>query len=605
MLLIKVLVGMAIIAMHLELNAAPAIYAENIQTRSPVNAQLIWLADPIGSFNVAQVMAFHESHWFGNKEDRRHNFGQQSAVFWLKTRIVQSAENTHPLHLQIIYPHHDYLDVYFVRNNKLLEHYETGDRRPHASRPLPSHDFVFPVPSGDSVDVYIRVKSDGVLQLRTFLMPKEELRDHAKFFFFLNGIYFGAALIMLLYNAFIYSTIRDQSYLYYLAYISASVFLQATLSGLAFQYLWPDHPAINDIAVILAAAFLTATAIGFVIKFIGLSRATTPRDFTWLIMLAASFILILGMNIFISYSIALKATFIVVTLAVCSGFYLGLKYWLKGVMAARYFALAWFVYLLFIAMYLLQSNQIIEPNFLSDNAFSLGSLIELAILSLAFADKLNEEKELRVKAQDDLLNITIRMNEELDTEVQARTEELEKANQRLKELSVTDSLTKLKNRYYFDQALKREIRRCAREKWPFAVIMLDVDHFKQLNDNYGHIFGDFCLAKAAELVQSVIQRPSDTIARYGGEEFAILLPNTTLDGAVKLAEKVREQFKETPFDDGNNNVYLTVSMGVSGTRPNPETVYKCLSILDLADQCLYKAKQTGRDRVVAERFTED
>ncbi len=605
MLKIRVSIGVLLLLLHLDLCASTSINAYDIQSRTPINAHIAWLADPLGNFSLSQVTGFHESHWFTNDEEKRHNFGQQSATFWLRTTLVNADFTGVPLLLQIIYPHHDYLDVYFVSEDQITTQYFTGDNRHHNTRPLPTHDFVFPVPSNSRVDVYIRVQSESVLQLRTFLMPAEALQEHTRQFYFLNGIYFGAALIMLIYNAFIYLTIRDQSYLYYLAYICASAFLQATLSGLAFQYIWPGLPAFNDVAVLLAAALLTATAIGFVITFIGLSRATTPRDVTWLLLLATSFIPILCASIFISYSLALKATFIVVTMAICTGFYLGVKYWLKGVMAARYFALAWFVYLFFIALFLLQTNQYLEPSFLSDNAFSLGSLIELAILSLAFADKLNEERELRVKAQDDLLNITIRMNEELDTEVQSRTAELEAANQRLKELSVTDALTQLKNRYYFDQALKREMRRCARERWPFAVIMLDIDHFKQLNDTYGHLFGDFCLTKAAALVKSVIQRPSDTIARYGGEEFAILLPNTTLDGAMKLAEKIREQFKEVPFDDGNQSTYLTVSMGVSGTRPTPSTAYKSLSILDLADQCLYKAKQNGRDRVVAESFIEE
>ncbi len=585
------------------LSAQANLNVANLEERIPVNPHLQWMVDPQALFTIQKLQAIHESHWFDDTEQAQLSFGQYNAPIWFRLSVEGLTHSQSEHLLQLTYPHLDYLDVYVVSDGKVINQYATGDLRPHNSRPLATTDFVFPLPQRENLTVFIRIASEGVLDVRTFLLPADQLVTQTRHFFFLNGIYFGAALIMLIYNAFIYFTIRDQSYLYYLGYIGASAILQATLSGLSFQYLWPGLAEFNALAILLAAALLTSCAIGFIITFIGLSKATTPIDFIWLMLIAVSFLPILLSYFLISYSFALKATFIVVMFAVFSGFYLGSKYWVKGVKAARYFASAWFIYLLFIAMYLMQSNQIIEPNFLSDNAFSIGSLVELSLLSLAFADKLNEERELRVKAQDDLLNLTIRMNEELDSQVQARTIELENANARLKELSVTDGLTQLKNRFYFDQALKREMRRCVREQWPFSVIMLDIDHFKRLNDEHGHLFGDFCLSRAAQLVQSVIRRPSDTLARYGGEEFAILLPNTNLDGAVSLAEKIREHFKETEFRDSGISQYLTVSLGVSSARPTPETAESSLAILDLADQCLYKAKQQGRDQVVAKQYS--
>jgi len=133
--------------------------------------------------------------------------------------------------------------------------------------------------------------------------------------------------------------------------------------------------------------------------------------------------------------------------------------------------------------------------------------------------------------------------------------------------------------------------------------MIDIDHFKKLNDNHGHLFGDFCLFRSAQLIQSVIRRPSDTVARYGGEEIAVLLPNTPLDGAVRLAEKIREQFRETEFVDSNIHAYLTISQGVSCCEPSPKMHGKELALLEQADQCLYKAKQNGRDQVIGQKLS--
>ena len=95
-----------------------------------------------------------------------------------------------------------------------------------------------------------------------------------------------------------------------------------------------------------------------------------------------------------------------------------------------------------------------------------------------------------------------------------------------------------------------------------------------------------------------MHRPSDTVARYGGEEIAIILPNTTLDGAIRLAEKIRESFRETEFNDENISKFITVSLGVSSGSPTPDNVCNALNLLDIADQCLYKAKENGRDQVV-------
>ncbi len=552
---------------------------------------------------IESIRELPEDKWQLNLSGKQ-NFGQSGRPVWF--RLLLSTKTSRDIYyLQLRYPHLDYIDAYIFANGKEVARYRTGDKRSFDRRPVRSPHFVFPIELGNDItEVYFRIKTQGVMKVPFEISDAEELDYSSKAFSFFTGLYFGAILIMLIYNSFIYFTVKDKSYLFYLVYIVASALLQLTLTGLSFQYLWPQIPEINEFAVILSATLLTVSAIGFIVRYMGLDIITTPADYIWMNLLVGGFILVLLSNIFISYNVALKATYTLVSLAVLTGFYIGVKYWLKGMKSARFFAWAWFSYLLFISMYILESSQIISPNLFSTNAFSLGSLVELSLLSLAFADKLNEEKELRVKAQDDLLNVQIRMNEDLDSLVKDRTLELEEANERLKALSVTDGLTQLKNRYYFDQSFRREYKRAAREHWPFSVMMIDIDHFKQLNDTHGHLFGDFCLKRAAELISAIIRRPSDTVARYGGEEFAVLLPNTHLDGALRLAEKIREQFKEIEMSDGGIHLYLTVSIGVSSTMPSPGSLEYRTSLLDLADQCLYKAKQNGRDQVIGEALNE-
>lgn len=124
-------------------------------------------------------------------------------------------------------------------------------------------------------------------------------------------------------------------------------------------------------------------------------------------------------------------------------------------------------------------------------------------------------------------------------ELQSAQQELERMNEELKKLSLTDALTSVPNRRYFDESMEREFSRAQRDQHEISVIMIDIDNFKKYNDSYGHLEGDSCLQLVAKAMSDAVKRPTDTIARYGGEEFSILLPETPLEGAKEVAEVVR------------------------------------------------------------------
>ena len=557
-----------------------------------------------GSFSatIQDMLSIDQQKWTKNTEHIKH-FPETNAPYWFKFKLKKQKYHIDQQYfLKLDYPHHDKVSVFFFNDKKLLKQVNTGDHLSFKSRKTDLPTFVFSIPDNhEELDVYLTIQSEGVLQLPLSIISQNQLSKENISFSLFSGVYFGAILIMFFYNSFVYLTVKDNVYLYYLLYLSSCALIQLVLSGLAFQHLWPSYPIINYHAVIISAVFIGISAILFIKNFIGIDPASAQRDLVLIKLLILSFLLTICSNLLISYSFALKSLFLCAGALVVTGFYLGVKYWIKGMKSARYFALAWFSYLAAVLIFLLENNRIIEANLFTENALSIGILIELTLFSIAFADRLNYEKVLRVQAQDALLDAQIKMNQDLDRIVKSRTEALEAVNKQLKELSVTDGLTNLKNRYYFDKTFKKEIHRAARDKLSFSVIMIDIDHFKMLNDQYGHLYGDYCLNHAAELIKAVVHRPSDTVARYGGEEIAILLPNTPLDGAMKLAEKIREQFKENEFVDEGISTFLTVSIGVSNATPTTDTIKHAIKLLDIADQCLYKAKQSGRDRVVGKK----
>jgi diguanylate cyclase (GGDEF)-like protein len=164
-------------------------------------------------------------------------------------------------------------------------------------------------------------------------------------------------------------------------------------------------------------------------------------------------------------------------------------------------------------------------------------------------------------------------------------------------LAASDGLTQISNRRGFDVHLEHQWTLMMREQLPIAIILCDVDYFKLFNDFYGHLAGDDCLRSIAQSLDSALARPSDLVARYGGEEFAVILPQTTEAGALKVAERMQATITQIqiPHDSSPIHAFITLSMGVACLVPSPERSPS--SLLEQADQLLYLAKERGRNQI--------
>ena len=266
-----------------------------------------------------------------------------------------------------------------------------------------------------------------------------------------------------------------------------------------------------------------------------------------------------------------------------------------GVRQARYFMVAWTGLLVGVVVYALKTFAVLPTTFVTEYGMQIGSAFEVILLSFALAHRMRILKEDNERIQREA-------TETLERRVQERTQELDEAllglsdaNSRLMELSHVDGLTGINNRAYFNEQFAIEWQRAMRIGSPMGLLMLDIDHFKQFNDNHGHLGGDACLKLVALTIQQAIRRPADKCYRYGGEEFVAVLPHTDLPGSLFIAERICKAVAELDFRFEGKKIPITISVGVCSMVPARGTPHETL--IGNADQALYQAKHQGRNRV--------
>jgi diguanylate cyclase (GGDEF)-like protein/PAS domain S-box-containing protein len=183
------------------------------------------------------------------------------------------------------------------------------------------------------------------------------------------------------------------------------------------------------------------------------------------------------------------------------------------------------------------------------------------------------------------------------TETKTVALEMHRLNDELTRLSTTDSLTEVGNRRLFDQTLKTEWARAARRGEPVSLLMIDIDHFKEYNDHYGHPAGDACLRQVARMIGIAVRRGGELLARYGGEEFAVLLPGADIEEARRAADRCAQIVADAKLEHraSSSSAWLTMSIGVASQIAT--AAVECTTLIDTADAALYRAKRCGRGRI--------
>ncbi len=191
--------------------------------------------------------------------------------------------------------------------------------------------------------------------------------------------------------------------------------------------------------------------------------------------------------------------------------------------------------------------------------------------------------------------------EKQSNEIVDMNKKLLKLNKKLHDLASTDGLTGLANRRHFDETLDQFVINSKKEKSPLSLIMIDIDHFKLYNDYYGHIKGDLCLRKFADILQKTIGSTNGLCARFGGEEFTIILPNTDYETAILITKRIQATIKEQKFQHHDSPIspFITASFGIASACIEFQSLSP-KKLVTFADTCLYKAKEKGRNRIIGQ-----
>lgn len=534
------------------------------------------------------------------------NFGFSKSVWW--TRVTLHNTGTQPVErvLDLGSSLVDEVDVYVLGpDGHERLHMASGDRRPFATRGEAVRTIAtrLSLPPGETLTVLMRLAAhDGLHEIITpTLWATTAFAEHIQTETLLFGLYYGVLATMMLYNVFLFISTRQSTFGFYVAYIGSFLAWGLVFRGYAFQYWWPDAPDFNNqvLPVIVSLVYLTLGL--FLMRYMDTRHSVSPR----LHRIVATCTAANGLGILPAFMGLYALSFVLNTLIglalIISLIATGHVLVFQGSRPARYFAGAFALLAMAALIYYLRVLGLVPANTLTDNIVLVGSAAEALILAFGLADQMNRLKTEKLQAERQALAAQTALNTQLESLVSSRTQELEAANQRLASLSVTDELTGAHNRRQFNKDLAAAVALHSRHHTPLALCLLDVDHFKQYNDRYGHPAGDEVLQKIARTLRQQLQRASDHVYRVGGEEFAVLLDiNEPPEKVRRFIEQMRVGVHTLAIThEGSPVGVVSVSMGLVilkglGATRSPAELYS------QADTLLYRAKQAGRNQLVTQ-----
>jgi diguanylate cyclase (GGDEF)-like protein len=556
--------------------------------RIPLDTYLLAHEDDNGTARAANLLDDPDNvRWRGIR--RGHfNAGHTRSVWWLRMEL----RNTDPVPRERVLlawePSLDDIRMYSRCGDAAPTQARSGDLLPFTMRALPDRNpaFLVTLPPRSECRLLLRLESHQQLRFPAELLDLTTYTALRIGDTGLRAVLLGMLALLAMAGTALAAATRRQDALLLSAVTWCEVGLCLARTGFGYEFLWPALPHLQNVAepVLIAASWSMVSM--FSLEVLGI-HARLPRLF-----FSASWLLAGGAALLAAVQPDARYTQLLV-LVVCLGILglisVSLHGWFSGVAQARTLA----------AGILLVSVAALHEAAVALGVVEMGPRQMLGLQAMFVVQTILFAWALWQRASHDLPSLhEAQIDNEIRRRVAERTRELSSnvarlnvRNQQLDRLSTTDALTGTWNRRFMDRCLA-QVREQGMEA-PLSFILFDIDHFKQVNDRWGHHEGDRCLRAVVQCVRAQLREPNDVLCRYGGEEFAIVLPFTDLNGARRVAEKVRCAVAAMPIALGNGEeLHVTISLGIATTRADGDI----LQMVQRADQALYAAKRQGRNR---------
>ena len=552
--------------------------------------------DPDGRADASSMFQAAAQGKFRPLPDGNATFGFREGAFWFHARLFNDGNAEERWLLVLQYSLLDNVDVYMRYPDGRVDHLASGDKLPFSARAIRYRqpNFWLNLPQRTEVELLVRAQSESSMQapLRIYTFGSfAEMERDAQIGI---GLYDGILLALFFYNMVLWLSLRDSSHFWYMCHLAGFGLVLFCLNGLAFEYLWPGSPWLANHAIPLSMAFSQMAMHQFARLFLDLKQRWPLGDRISLAFIG--FYALVGVSsLWVSYRTSVQLGTYGVFPGVLAVLYQAFHAIRRGYRPAQLFLAAWTMLLLGTAMYASVSFGVLQKNFLTEYGIQIGSAMEMILLSFALAYRyanLRSENEKVVREANDQLERNVsRRTAELSTAL----EQLAEANSRLRESNRRDVLTGMFNRRHFRDVFEQMLQHALDTRQPISLLLIDLDHFKQVNDEFGHLAGDECLRMLARNLNDSLSPEVAVLARYGGEEFVVVLPGVSSGRVAEIAERVRQHIASLPVRYAGKEIRMTASIGVCNVITG--SPIHADEVLRQADDALYSAKHAGRNRV--------
>ncbi len=518
-----------------------------------------FLEDPANQFTVDSVRSHPPSAWQKSQVETP-NFGYTDSAYWFRVRLINSELRPLDALLAIQYPLLDHIEVYMFERGQRIVEALTGDIYPFEQRPLRHRDFLFPVTLhwDEPVDVYIKVRTEGSTQLPIALWNAKRFSLIDQDEQLIKALYYGMMLLLVIYNLFLFMSIREWPYLYYVGLASSLLALMAGAHGFMFQYVYPDSPYLQELVMLLAVPSTMLFASLFATFFLRLD-STAPRLYGLLNVISGLFLACMLGAFFLPYDVSTRISVFLAIPASLVIMCVGPYAWLKGQTSARYFTIAWFFLLTGIFVGAASKFGFLPRNAFTEYSISWGSALEAILLSFALADRFNRERMARYRAQHEKLQAI---------------EQRKHVEQKLYHQATHQPVDGLPNMVLFQQCVHHLLHAESKSVRQFTIVFIHLERLQEINKTLGHANADIilsvfsqrlaALAQPVEAYIAVAEEDQGThyFAHLEGVIYACLL-RTIQISELKAHALAMHQVLSMPLEFNSMELDLGVSIGMA------------------------------------------